>query len=626
MKLELANIGGVVSGEIDIDQGVNVVQGTNFAGKSSIMRGIETVMGTSDLDNKEHPLMETAEQGNAKIHRGENTVQISLKDEGGSVTSAGRPYIRNERTRMLAHLFCFLGEQNPIRQAVEMRDNDRLTKLLQRPLDMEDIDEEIRKKQDERDSVQDEIEVAEKKAKQQADLQETVTRLEDELEELRERKAELEQQLDESDDVDEELRAELSDKRSEESRLETTLKRQENELESLEEKLDEKRSELADVEIPEEPDTETDLHAKRDQLDDLNDQIELLEDLYYTNKRVLEEGFVDVVADIDRTIDGDNVESWVCGEVVPRQQIEDRIEQIDETRKKLSQQKVSVQQEINNIQKQKRKYQSSVDRKERLEIQIEQIEGNITEKEAEIETTRERYEQVSEDVEALEAERVESDNDELEDELASVERTIGQKEQNLESEREHLQEAMDADDELTTLRKKLSGIRGRLEQLRERKTEAQTDLADRFNEILGDIIEQFGTGFDGGRLKVVRNNDRSLKRYELVVARDDREADLANLSEGETTLVGFAVALAGWQVFVRRDGNEKDRVKVMYLDSVGELSSENLHTLLEYIANECDPEYLISSAYPEAGDFDANVIKPDLWTAVSDNGSPTAAD
>lgn len=626
MKLELANIGGVVSGDVEVEQGVNIVQGTNFAGKSSIMRGIETVMGTSDLDNKEHPLMEGADSGHAKIHREGNTVQMSLDDEGESVVSAGRPYIRNDRTRMLAHLFCFLGEQNPIRQAVEMRDNDKLTQLLQRPLDMEDIDGEIQSKQEERNDVQAKIEAAEKKADQQAELQEKVTRLSDELEELRGEKAELEERLAETEEIDEELREELSDKRNEKSRLETKLERQENKLESLNEKLEEKQEELSELDIPEEPDTETDLHARRDRLDELNERIELLEELYDANNRVLAEDYLGVVTEVERALDEDKVESWICGEVVPRQQIEDRIAQIDEKRKELSQEKVSVQQEINNIQKQKRKYEKAVDDQERLEIQIDQIKGDITEKEAQVETTREQLESVSDDVDALEAERVESDEDGLEKELASVERKIGAKERNLESAEENLQEAIDADDELESLRKKLSGIRGRLEQLRERKTEAQADLADRFNEILGDIIEQFGTGFDGGRLKVVRDNDRTLDRYELVVARDDHEADIANLSEGETALVGFAVALAGWQVFVQKSGNQKNRVKVMYVDSVGELSSENLHRLLTYISDECDPEYLLSSAYPEAGEFDANIIKPDMWTAVSDGETAATAD
>jgi hypothetical protein len=83
------------------------------------------------------------------------------------------------------------------------------------------------------------------------------------------------------------------------------------------------------------------------------------------------------------------------------------------------------------------------------------------------------------------------------------------------------------------------------------------------------------------------------------------------LSEGEVELVGVIAAMAGYEAF-----EVADRVPCILLDDVGGLASDHLHTLVEYLEDRT--EYLVTSAYPEAGEFDGHTISPVNWTVVSD--------
>jgi len=83
------------------------------------------------------------------------------------------------------------------------------------------------------------------------------------------------------------------------------------------------------------------------------------------------------------------------------------------------------------------------------------------------------------------------------------------------------------------------------------------------------------------------------------------------LSEGEVELVGFIAAMAGYEAF-----EVADRVPCILLDDVGGLASDHLHALVEYLEDRT--EYLVTSAYPEAGEFDGHTISPTDWTVVSD--------
>jgi len=81
--------------------------------------------------------------------------------------------------------------------------------------------------------------------------------------------------------------------------------------------------------------------------------------------------------------------------------------------------------------------------------------------------------------------------------------------------------------------------------------------------------------------------------------------------------VGVIVAVAGYRTF-----DVADRVPVILLDGISQLSAANLRSLTEYLSDAA--EVLVTTAYPEAGTFDGNHISPDQWDTVSDEEAPTA--
>ena len=104
--------------------------------------------------------------------------------------------------------------------------------------------------------------------------------------------------------------------------------------------------------------------------------------------------------------------------------------------------------------------------------------------------------------------------------------------------------------------------------------------------------------------------------FELVVARDGRESRLEALSEGERELLGIIVAVAGYRTF-----DVAERVPVILLDGVSQLAADNLRELSDYLSGSS--EILLTTAYPEAGEFGGHSIDPGLWDLVSDGEAAT---
>ena len=59
----ISNIAGIQAADVAVEEGLNVVQASNFMGKSSFMWSIQTAMGTSGMYGESHPLTEGASAG-----------------------------------------------------------------------------------------------------------------------------------------------------------------------------------------------------------------------------------------------------------------------------------------------------------------------------------------------------------------------------------------------------------------------------------------------------------------------------------------------------------------------------------------------------------------------------------
>jgi predicted nucleic acid-binding Zn-ribbon protein len=588
--LEIRNIAGIKQGETTLEDGVNVVQASNWQGKSSLVQAITTAMGTS------RPLTEGEPAGKVELHSGDEDYRIELRRENGRIIQEGSPYLTSERDRACADLFAFLDERNPIREAV--RTNGDLKPLLTRPLDLENIDQQIRDRQQERDRLDREIETVERQANRQDTLQQRVTKLEGELEELREEYAAIES---ESEDGGDDHSEELTEKRTELERTRRTIEQRESQIDRLEDQLEEKREALEDLELPEAADVQEELADAEEQHDEVQSEIDVLETIYNTNKQILENDQVDVVTDVDRQLSGDDVACWVCGQEAERSAIEDRLEGLSEEISERRQLVAELQSEIHELKDTQQEREQAQRRERNLEDSISELEHRLTEKRADLETAEERRGELETTVEELEdsIEETADQADELESEITRVE-------VRLEDAREELEDAESAAEELQQLEDQREEIAEEIATLRDRKDAVISDLVDSFEASITTVIDVFDPSFESARL--VDTDDG----FELVIARDGREVGVDALSEGEVELLGFVVALAGYLTY-----DVSERVPVMVLDAMGGLAGEHLQKLVAFLEEQAP--MVVTTCYPEQGDFGETLVSPSEWEVVSDS-------
>lgn len=613
-NLEIENIGGIRYGETTLTPGPNIVQASNFQGKSSLLAAIQTVMGTTGQFGETHPLTEGADEGHVTLETDDTTLTTTLEGSTGPsgrvVSRSGDTYLTDEQDQITARLFAFLGEDNPIRAAVREKDQERLTELLKKPLETENIDMRIDSLQIDVADLETEQRQADKAKEKLPAAQEDVTQLEKELEELRERQEELEEKVDE-DTEQRDLRNELTSKQSDLDRKESKLERLENQIERRENQLENKREELEELEIPDELDLDTDVSEKQDRVEELELKIDLLGDLYRSNKAVLDENEVALITDVERSLSGDTFGCFVCGEDTTEEEVRERLDGIREKKQELETEKDELDSEIEEIQDRKQEIRTNRNKKEQLEEDIKGLKVDIQEDEREVEGLKEEIEALKEEIEELEAEyeEAEEEEEEFSSELKTVQQKIGTKENELSRAEDKLERLEEEASELEEIEAELGEKEAELEELKKRKDEKYSELADQFDNAMDDILATFAPGFDGAYLNKKKNQDESYE-FEVNLARDGRTADLDNLSEGERELVGIVTALAGYRTF-----DVDERVPCILLDGIGQLAAEHIRHMIEYL--EDTTEILVTTAYPEAGSFDGQTISPDNWEVIS---------
>lgn len=613
-NIEIEHIGGIHSGEATLNAGPNIVQASNFQGKSSLLSAIQTVMGTTGQFGGDHPLMEGEDEGHVTLETEDETYNVTLSRsvevKGNTVSRSGSPYLTEEQDQVAARLFAFLGEDNPVRAAVREKDQERLTELLKKPLETENIDLRIDSLRSDIVDIEEDLDTTERALEQLPAAQEEVTQLESELEELKERRDELEEKVDE-DTEQRDLRNELTSKQSDLERKQRQLERLENQIERRESQLEEKEAELEDLEVPEELDLDTNIDEKQERVDELDLKIDLLDDLYRSNKAVLDESEISLITDVERSISGDAFSCWVCGEDTTEDDVEDRLQAIKQKQQSLQDEKASLDEEISEIKQQKEKIRSNRQQQNQLENDVKQLKVDIQEDENEIESVKKDIGELEEEVEELEEEYEEAEQEEEEysSELKSAQQKIGTTENKLERAKDKLErlegEASDRDE----IEEELEAKRDDLEELKHRREKKYDELVDQFDTAMTDIIDQFAPGFDGAFLNKKKNHDDSVE-FEINLAREGRTTDLDNLSEGERELVGIVTALAGYRTF-----NVNERVPCILLDGIGQLAAEHIRHMINYL--EDTAEILVTTAYPEAGSFDGQTISPDNWEVIS---------
>lgn len=613
-QISINNIGGIYEATAELENGVNIVQASNFSGKSSFIKAIRTVMGTTGIFDSRHPLTEGKESGAVELISEERTHSISLeRSPNNEVVINGTPVIENDVDQVCARLFAFLGENNPIRSRV--REQEDLTELLRAPLDLESIDDQIATLKRKRESKQEDVQTAQQAEENIPAINEAITTLEEELEELRQRRTEVETRVGDEITNNEPLSDDLANRRSEVSTLERRISRLQSKLSETETQLEEKRAEKEALEVPEQPQANSDVEAKQKRVDEVALQIDLLESLYRANKRVIEEDELSLVTSIDRTIVEDKFDCWICGESTTTETIETRLEALQTKIETLQDERDTLTNKIETLEKQQREYRNKKRQASRIEEEISDLSAKRDDLQRDLSQAEERKVEVEKQVKELEAD-LEQAETKLSEELTDVKSEIKIKTQELETQKSRLQELEAKQGDIEELRTELNAIKEEIEALKKRKESKQRELKTEFDEAMATALNRFAPGFDGARLDIKVNNKNEVEAFDLIVARDGRETTIDTLSEAERELVGIVVAIAGYRTF-----EVGDRVPMILLDGVSQLAADNLRLLCEYLSD--DTQTLVTTAYPQNSIVDGNRVDPNEWDTISEEDTVT---
>ena len=586
-EFTIEKIAGIRSGEAIVQPGVNAVRGSNWQGKSSFLTAIRTVMGTTAVPT------EGTNGGSVQLKTAENTYRVEVAREDGTVVTNGNPYLSDEKMQAIAEQFAFLGEDNDLREAVR---NDRnLEEHLLKPLDFENIDERIASLKNEREQVERELEWAKEAVRQLPEVEKSVENLESEIESLKSKRATLSSNRLEGEQVTE-RREELSNAIAKRENTTDQIERLSKAVKRIESKLDSCRTELEDLGVPDvEEGLEAQLSEAREQYERAERDAELLQSVYAPTKRLLDENRVELITDIDHGLDADSVICWTCGSKTNQDEIERQIEALRERVTELRKKARDYKSQMDELEQQREKRQQ-VERKRRdLEEEIKDLSVKLEDRESSLETARSRLDDLDERIEELSQEVEVEDN-----ELTDVESEIKYKRARLEDARDEQEKYSKRADQCEMLQSEYDNISREIITLRTRKDDMKQRTREAFDEAMQDILERFETGFESARLT---------STFDLMVAREGREANLRALSEGETELLGLVAALAGFDAF------ESSDVPIMLVDSLNSLADENFQTLVEYLSERV--EYLVVTAYPDHSSFETNTINPEFWEVVS---------
>lgn len=587
-NIDIENIAGILDGRATVEPDLNAVRGSNWQGKSSFIEAVKTALGTST------ELNEGADHGEVHLETPTRDLSVTLTREDGSVVRHGTTYLDDEYDVIRAELFACLDERNQVRSAVRRGEN--LEDVLMRPLDFQNIDEQIADLKREREQVDAELSQAQEAKKRLPSAREKVRQHEAEIADLEEKRERVEAENGSEDGDTQSTQRELSQARTEKNKAENQIERLEQSIDRAEQRLEERREELGALDVPEDESIEEELSAARERLDQVKRDAEVVQSVYSANEMVLKEDRLDLITEVTRELTGDNVVCWTCGNETTREDVEKQLSELGSKITELRAQTEQHRDEVQRLEARREERKQAQRRKQDLEREITELEEKLADRKQSLGEANERLESVSDRVDDL----TEEVNETVE-ELSDVESEIKYRRAELKDAQSELQQLKARADQVEALQAEYDDLRDEIKELRGRKDRIKRDTREAFDEAMQDIVTQFGTGFETARLT---------DNFEIVVAREGREVSLDALSEGELELIGFVAALAGRKAF-----GVDEAVPLLLVDGIGALADDNLHTLIEYLRDDTD--YLVFTAFPEYAAFDGNEISPAEWTVAS---------
>ncbi|WP_135855366.1 archaea-specific SMC-related protein [Halorussus salinus] len=641
LDIEVSNIGGIDRANVELSDGVTVLEGENATNRTSFLQATMAAMGSDQFH-----LKGDADHGHVKLSLGETVVEREFNRRNGIVESSGDGLLDDPE---LANLFAFLLEDNEARRAVA--NGDDLREIITRPIDTDQIEAEIERLQAEKREIDEQIERVESRERELVDLEQRTTRLETEIEEKRDRLGTLEAEIEAADADLEEERAEkqeveerldeLKDRRSRLEDVRFEIETAEEAVESLRAERDAKRDEREGLA----GDPGEDVDALRDRLGELRDrkrrvdaQVSEIQSIVQFNEDMLD-GTDSEVADVlrdgdghddgaltDQLLDGEeSVVCWTCGSGVSRDDVKDTLDRLRSFRKEKLSARQSIQDEIDETDERVSELERAERERERVNRRLAEIDDEIERKQSRIEDLEARRDEIHGEIEALEAEvedeeasdygelldlhkranAVELEIEQKEDELASVEDEVAEIESLLGERDEYEARRDEIADRLDELRNRIDSLeRGAVEEFNAHVEEVLDVLE--YENVARIWIERVERETRQGRRKVAENH------FELHVVRESEsgrtyEGTVDTLSESEREVVGLVFALAGYLVH-----DLHETVPVMLLDSLEAIDSARIARLVEYFAEY--PAFLVVALLP--ADAEAIEVAHDTVTKI----------
>lgn len=616
VSVSVQNLGGIDTCHVTFGPGVTILTGQNTTNRTSLLAAIASALGgsTGTLKGDE-------DTGEVTLDLANETSTRRFIRENGTVRIEGDPYTTDEA---LVDLFACLLESNPVRQTVERGDN--LRELIMQPVDIEELQTQIRDIEDERREVKERLSTIERQRDRLPDLEEQRVTLEEKLADIKERLTARRQEIEahEADreeasaaqniiETHQETQAEFSDVSQE-------LETQQRSLEALRDERDEVETELtelddnADEEIQ---DIDTELERLRERKQTLAETTNDLSAIVEFNEELLEsDGGINHIErttsdDVTSQLDpgSETIECWTCGNNVERQNIAERIDEFRNVIEERRTDRKAAQERIAELSERRSSLETLIEKRKQLEQRRQEVQAEVQEREERIAELEEREAYLEDQVANLEEEIVETkdvrDSDLLEkyQSVSDLEYERGQVAQELADVREELERIEMLADERDQFEARHDELQTELSSLRTRVEDLERDVVDVFNDRMADILALLEYG-NLERVWIERKTDTGGSEtgipdstFEIHVVRTTDngtvyEDTIDHLSESEREVTGLIVALAG---YVAHDVTET--VPLIMLDSLEAIDASRIVRLVEYIADSVP--YLVVALLPE---------------------------
>lgn len=615
LTVDITDLGGIDSLEATVPAGITVLSGENATNRTSFLRAVAAALGG---DESAAQLKSDADDGSVTIEGdgidGTRTYSRSPNDD---VVRGGDPVTDDPE---LVDTYVSIFADNPARRAVR-NGGEGLRDLLMRGVDTAAINARIHRLKHRRSAIEEQLSEVEAAKSRLPSLEERREQLADELESIEDEIESVEAEIESIDDPGPEddeaerrlerlegLREQVRRTRSEIEVTESTIAEAESEKERLE-------SELSALDVPD---------ADRQQLQDRRRR---LQDEIARHKQAITD-LNDVISHTDSLLEGDgaldafnvereeptaaldpqssSVRCWTCGTVVQRATIEDRIETLTELRNEKNGDLQSLERELESVESDLESIESERTKRERLEADLEETVATLESERETLSSLQDDLEMLRDEVETAQA-AVEAANDEADSPLADQYQRLsrlnherGQVETQLSSVERELEDVRSTVGEEADLREELAGIRGDLEEARNRIDSIERQVVDEFTSQMDDLLDLLD--YDNiSRVWIERvETEGGSSSFDLHVVRETAagavyEDEISTLSESEREIIGIVVALSGYFVH-----ELSDTIPVVLFDSVEAIDATRLETLFEYV-HEYVPT-IVAALLPEEAD------------------------